>query len=88
MGHSSLCARHESRNGRGTAKANTGMAKQSPTKWILTVAGIIDLARVEPFVFLSTAKRVSGIAAALDMLPKPVMAAGNKFFKWVKTEGR
>ena len=61
------------------AKAKMGVAKQSPIKWIFTVAGIIERANAGFLALFSAHNKVSGIAAELDMRPNPVMAAGSIF---------
>ncbi len=54
-----------------------GMAKQSPIKCVFTVSGMVNW--LDFPAFFSAAMSVKGMVAALDMLVKPVMAAGSIF---------
>ena len=63
------------------ANAKIGIAKQSPTKWTFDVTGIIAFTRSGFFEFFDAPSIVRGIVAALDIVVKPLMVAGNMDFK-------
>ena len=58
-----------------------GMLSPCPIIWILTVAGIINLAKGPFEVFFSVAEIVTGIATALEMVENPVRPAADISFR-------